>query len=123
MLRIEELNVRYGDVQVLHSVTLGVREREIVTIVGGNGAGKSTLLKTTAGILRPSAGTIWFDGEQIDHLPSHSIVDRGLVRIPEGRRIFSHITVLENLQMGAYLLNDKKVVRTNLEVVSKLFPI
>jgi branched-chain amino acid transport system ATP-binding protein len=123
LLRIEELNVRYGDVQVLHSVTLEVQEREIVTIVGGNGAGKSTLLKTVAGILRPGAGTIWFDGEQIDHLPSHSIVDRGLVRIPEGRRIFPSMSVRENLELGSYLPKTKARRQESMEKVFSLFPI
>jgi branched-chain amino acid transport system ATP-binding protein len=123
LLRIEELNVRYGDVQVLHSVTLEVQEREIVTIVGGNGAGKSTLLKTIAGILRPGAGTIWFDGEQIDHLPSHSIVDRGLVRIPEGRRIFPSMSVRENLELGSYLPKTKARRQDSMEKVFSLFPI
>jgi len=123
LLRIEELNVRYGDVQVLHSVALEAHEREIVTIVGGNGAGKSTLLKAIAGILRPSAGAIWFDEERIDHLPSHHIVDRGLVRIPEGRKVFPSMSVLENLELGSYLQKAKARRAESLAKVFSLFPV
>ena len=123
MLRIEELSVRYGDVQVLHSVALEVRGKEIVTIVGGNGAGKSTLLKAIAGILRLSAGAIWFDEERIDHLSSHRIVDRGLVRIPEGRKVFPTMSVLENLELGSYLPKAKARRAESIEKVYSLFPI
>lgn len=123
MLRIEELNVRYGDVQVLHSVALEAYDKEIVTIVGGNGAGKSTLLKTIAGILRPSAGAIWLDGERIDQFPSHRIVDQGLVRIPEGRKVFPTMSVLENLELGSYLPKAKAKRAESLEKVFSLFPI
>jgi branched-chain amino acid transport system ATP-binding protein len=123
LLRIEELNVRYGDVQVLHSVALEVHEKEIVTIVGGNGAGKSTLLKAVAGILRPGSGAIWFDEERIDHLSSHRIVDRGLVRIPEGRKIFPTMSVLENLELGSYLPKAKTRRAESIEKVFSLFPI
>jgi len=123
LLRIEELSVRYGDVQVLHSVALEVRGKEIVTIVGGNGAGKSTLLKAIAGILRLSAGAIWFDEERIDHLSSHRIVDRGLVRIPEGRKVFPTMSVLENLELGSYLPKAKARRAESIEKVYSLFPI
>jgi len=123
LLRIEELNVRYGDVQVLHSVALEAYDKEIVTIVGGNGAGKSTLLKTIAGILRPSAGAIWLDGERIDQFPSHRIVDQGLVRIPEGRKVFPTMSVLENLELGSYLPKAKAKRAESLEKVFSLFPI
>jgi branched-chain amino acid transport system ATP-binding protein len=123
LLRIEELNVRYGDVQVLHSVSLEVREKEIVTIVGGNGAGKSTLLKSIAGILRPSAGAIRFNEERIDHLPSHRIVDRGVVRIPEGRKIFPTMSVLENLELGSYLPKARAKRAESIEKVYSLFPL
>lgn len=122
MLRAEGLDVRYGDVQVLHGVTVEVSEKEIVTIVGANGAGKSTLLKTVAGILRPTSGAIWFQGDRIDHLPSHRIVDRGLVRIPEGRKVFPTLSVLENLEMGSYLSKAKARRAQSLEQVFALFP-
>ncbi len=123
MLRIEELNVSYGDVQILHSVRLEAYDKEIVTIVGGNGAGKSTLLKTIAGILRPSAGAIWLDGERIDQFPSHRIVDQGLVRIPEGRKVFPTMSVLENLELGSYLPKAKAKRAESLDKVFSLFPV
>jgi len=123
LLKVEKLNVRYGDVQVLHGVALEVSEKEVVTIVGANGAGKSTLLKTIAGILRPSAGTIWFGDERIDHLSSHLIVGRGLVRIPEGRKIFPSLSVLENLELGSYLSKAKARRSETLQKVFMLFPV
>lgn len=123
MLSIEALSVRYGDVEVLHGVSMETHEKEVVTLVGGNGAGKSTLLKTVAGILRPNAGRIVFEGESIGHLPSHYIVERGVVRIPEGRKIFPSMTVLENLELGSYLPKAKAKRRESLEMVFSLFPI
>ncbi|MBW1963195.1 MAG: ABC transporter ATP-binding protein [Deltaproteobacteria bacterium] len=123
LLKIDNVNACYGDVQVLHGVTLEVPEAEIVTIVGANGAGKSTLLKTIAGILRPTSGEIRFAGERLDHLDSHQIVERGLVRIPEGRKIFPSLTVLENLEMGSYLPKPKAKRAESLEKVFMLFPV
>jgi len=123
LLKIDGLNIRYGDVQVLHSVTLEVHDREVVTIVGGNGAGKSTLLKAIAGILQPSSGAIWFDEERIDRLPSHRIVERGLVRIPEGRKVFPTMSVLENLELGSYLSKAKAKRAESMERVFSLFPV
>ena len=109
--------------QVLHEVTLEVREQEIVTIVGANGAGKTTLLKTAAGILRPTTGEIQFLGERIDHLYPHHIVEKGLVRIPEGRRIFPTLSVLENLELGSYLPKPKAKRSASLGKVFSLFPV
>jgi len=123
LLRVEELNVHYGDVQVLHSVSLEVQEKEVVTIVGGNGAGKSTFLKAIAGIQRTTSGAIWFEGKRIDRLASHHIVGRGVVRIPEGRRIFPTLSVLENLELGSYLPEAKAKRSETLEKVFSLFPI
>ncbi len=123
MLRIEELNVRYGDVQVIHGVSLEVHDKEVVTMVGGNGAGKTTLLKTIAGILHPSSGAIWFGDQRIDHLASHHIVDRGVVRIPEGRNVFPTMTVLENLELGSYLSKAKAKRTERIEKVFTLFPV
>ncbi len=123
MLKIEELNVRYGDVQVLHGVSLEVDDQEVVTIVGGNGAGKSTLLKAITGILRPASGMIWFEENRIDHLSSHHIVEMGLVRIPEGRKVFPTMTVLENLELGSYLPHPKAKRVESMEKVFLLFPI
>jgi branched-chain amino acid transport system ATP-binding protein len=123
LLRISEVNSHYGDVQVLHEVTLEVREQEIVTIVGANGAGKTTLLKTTAGILRPTSGEVQFLGERIDHLYPHHIVEKGLVRIPEGRKIFPTLSVLENLELGSYLPKPKAKRSESLGKVFSLFPV
>lgn len=124
MLNVNDLNVHYGDVQVLHDVTLEVREGKIITLVGANGAGKSTLLKAIAGILRrPTSGTIHFTGERIDHLPSHHIVDMGLVRIPEGRKVFPTMSILENLELGSYLSKAKAKRAESLEKVFSLFPV
>jgi len=123
LVEINDINVSYGDVQVLHEVALEVREREIVTIVGANGAGKSTLLKTIAGILRSTRGEIQFLGERIDHLYPHQIVEKGLVRIPEGRKIFPSLSVLENLELGSYLPKAKAKRSESLEKVFSLFPV
>lgn len=123
LVEISEINVHYGDVQVLHEVTLEIREGEVVTIVGANGAGKTTLLKTIAGILRSTSGEIQFLGERIDHLYPHQIVEKGLVRIPEGRKIFPSLSVLENLELGSYLPKAKAKRSESLEKVFSLFPV
>ena len=123
LVEINDIDVSYGDVQVLHGVALEVREGEIVTIVGANGAGKSTLLKTIAGILRSTRGEIQFLGERIDHLHPHQIVEKGLVRIPEGRKIFPSLSVLENLELGSYLPKAKAKRSESLEKVFSLFPV
>lgn len=123
LLRVNNIDAHYGDVQILHQVSLKVDEEEIITIVGANGAGKSTLLKAIGGILQASSGEIWFMGERIDHLPSHKIVENGLIRIPEGRKIFPTMTVLENLELGSYLPQTKAKRMESLEKVFRLFPI
>ncbi|MDI6763833.1 MAG: ABC transporter ATP-binding protein [Thermodesulfobacteriota bacterium] len=122
MLSIKDLDVHYDDVQVLHGVTMEVRATEIVTIVGANGAGKTTLLKTITSIHRSSKGQIWFEGERIDHLSPHHIVDRGLIRIPEGRKIFPTMSVLENLELGSYLPKAKALRSESMGKVFDLFP-
>ena len=123
LLKVDEINVQYGDVQILHEVTLEVREAEIITIVGANGAGKTTLLKTISGVLRPTSGVIRFLGERIDHLYPHQIVEKGLVRIPEGRKIFPSLSVLENLELGSYLPRPKAKRSESLENVFSLFSV
>jgi len=122
LLHVSEVNAEYGDVEVLREVTVEVPEQEIVTVVGANGAGKSTLLKTISGILRPSSGEIWLFGERIDHLYTHQIVKKGLVRIPEGRKIFPTMSVLENLELGSYLSDAKAKRPESLEKILSLFP-
>ena len=121
MLEIEALSTCYGALQVLHEVSLEVNSGEIVTIIGSNGAGKSTLLKTIAGWLKPRSGKVVFGGERIDGLPAHQVVRQGIAVCPEGRRVFPQLTVLENLQMGAYHRQGKDW-REDLEWIFQLFP-
>ncbi len=102
LLSVEHINVAYGDVQVINDLSLTVEEGEVVSIIGGNGAGKSTLLKALSGLLTPKSGTVRFKGEPIQNLPPERIVERGIIHVPEGRRLFSLMTVAENLEIGAY---------------------
>jgi branched-chain amino acid transport system ATP-binding protein len=122
MLEIKNLAVCYGAINALHGISLSVPAGGIVTLIGSNGAGKTTTLKTVSGLLKPKSGEIFYEGQNIAGLPPHEIVARGLSHVPEGRMIFANLTVLENLQMGAYLVRDKKVVRRELEFVFAMFP-
>lgn len=122
MLEIKNLSVSYGAISALHGISLSVPPGSIVTLIGSNGAGKTTLLKTVSGLLKPVSGEIIYDGKNIAGLPPHEIVGRGLSHVPEGRMIFSNLTVLENLQMGAYLVRDKNKVRAGLDFVFAMFP-
>lgn len=121
MLKIEALSTCYGVLQVLHEISLEVNSGEIVTIIGANGAGKSTLLKTIAGWLKPRCGKVVLGGERIDGLPAHQVVRQGVAVCPEGRRVFPQLTVLENLQMGAYHRQGKDW-REDMEWIFQLFP-
>ena len=122
MLEIKNLTVSYGAISALHGISLSVQSGSIVTLIGSNGAGKTTTLKTISGLLKPKSGEIIYDGKNIAALPPHEIVARGLSHVPEGRMIFANLTVLENLQMGAYLVRDKKIVKRELEFVFATFP-
>ena len=122
MLEIKNLSVGYGAITALHGISLSVKAGSIVTLIGSNGAGKTTTLKTISGLLKPKAGEVIYDGKNIAGLPPHEIVARGLSHVPEGRMIFANLTVLENLQMGAYLVRDKKIVRRELGFVFATFP-
>jgi branched-chain amino acid transport system ATP-binding protein len=122
MLEIKNLSVSYGAINALHGISLSVPAGKIVTLIGANGAGKTTTLKTISGLLKPKSGEIFYDGQNIAGLPPHQIVARGLSHVPEGRMIFANLTVLENLQLGAYLQKDKKIIRHELEHVFSLFP-
>jgi len=122
MLRIEKLNFSYGDLKVLWDVDLQVEEGEIVTVVGANGAGKSTTLKNISRLVKPDSGTLTFDGHDLSRLPSHRVVELGLVQVPEGRRIFPEMTVMENLRMGSYVKGTRKDRERNIEWVFDLFP-
>ena len=122
MLKLEGIEVFYGRVQALFGLSLHVEKGEIVTLIGANGAGKSTTLRTISGLLRPRGGTLTFDGKDLAAEASHDIVAHGISHVPEGRRIFTGLTVRENLEMGAYLIRDKAVAEERLERVFSLFP-
>jgi branched-chain amino acid transport system ATP-binding protein len=123
VLEIANLHVRFGRREVLHGVNLVVRQGEIVTLVGSNGAGKTTLLKTISGLVRPSDGSIVFDGERIDRMQPHAIIARGLVQIPEGRLLFPQMTVLEHLELGGLRAENRAGPAAALDRVFGLFPI
>ncbi len=122
MLKVTEIEVRYSGAPVIHNVSLEVNPGELVSVVGANGAGKSTLLKTISGALHPSSGSIQFEDQEISHLATADIVRKGLTYVPEARLIFGPLTVQENLELGAYILNDDGAIEKNLEYVYHLFP-
>ena len=122
MLQIENLNVHYGVIHALHDVSLHVDAGEIVTLIGSNGAGKSTTLLALSGLLVPTTGRVTFEGKDLLALPAHTRVAQGLVQVPEGRRVFSTLSVAENLDLGAYTRKDKAQAAKDLEEVFALFP-
>ena len=123
MLKIENLETYYGKIAALKGISFEVPCGEIVTLLGSNGAGKSTTLRTISGLIAASAGKVTFCGEDITKMPPHEIVRRGIAHIPEGRHIFRDLTVLENLEMGAYTLRDKKELKRRVQGVFDRFPI
>ncbi len=122
LLEVKNLYVSYGSIRALHGISFTVEEGEIVTLIGANGAGKTTTLKTISGLLRPDKGQIIYDGVDITRMGADAIVRRGLIHVPEGRRIFAPLTVRENLEMGAYTRKDKKEIEESMERVFELFP-
>jgi branched-chain amino acid transport system ATP-binding protein len=122
MLKINDINVYYGIIHALKGVSLEINEGEIVTLIGANGAGKSTLLQSISGLLKPKNGEIVFQGKNIAGKVAQSIVKQGLSQVPEGRRVFQNMSVEENLELGAYLRNDKQGIREDFEKVYQLFP-
>ena len=120
ILAIKSLNVRFGGIQAVNDISMDVKKGKIVTLIGANGAGKSTILRTVSGIVKPEHGEILFEGENILGLSPDQIVARGITLVPEGRRVFSNLTVLENLKMGAYLRKDN--YDADLDYVYRLFP-
>jgi branched-chain amino acid transport system ATP-binding protein len=122
VLRIENLDFSYGDLQVLWGLSLEVKQGEIVTVLGANGAGKSTTLKNVSRLVRPSAGSITFEGKDLVRLESHQVVELGVVQVPEGRRIFPEMTVLENLRMGSFIKSTRPDRQRNIERAFTLFP-
>jgi branched-chain amino acid transport system ATP-binding protein len=123
LLQVNNLHVKYGNIEVLHGIHLGVEEREIVTVLGANGAGKSTLLLCISGLVRPSGGTILCDKVALHKLKAHEVVRQGIAQVPEGRRIFNVLTVQENLNLGAFTRKDLVGVQKSQEWIFKLFPI
>jgi len=123
LLEVKGLDVSYGDMQALWDVSVGVEEGSIVALVGANGAGKTTLLKTISGLIRSRKGEILLSGESLTNLSPQEIVDRGIIHVPEGRRLFSSLTVLENLKLGAYIPRARSSFAESLERVFSLFPV
>ena len=122
LLELENVHTYYGNIHALKGISVTVEQGEIVTLIGSNGAGKSTTLRTISGVLHPKEGTISLEGRRIDHVPPHQIVGMGICQAPEGRRIFPRLTVLENLEMGAFSRTDKDGIQRDLERAFVLFP-
>ena len=123
MLEVQNVHAYYGKIHALKDVSINIDKGEIVTLIGGNGAGKSTTLRTISGLLKPREGTVQLEGEDLTRFRAHEIVAKGIVQVPEGRRIFGQLTVTENLDMGAFTCRDKKLTEENLDRVFTLFPL
>jgi branched-chain amino acid transport system ATP-binding protein len=123
ILEVKNISAAYGMVQILRDVSFKVEKKEIVSIIGPNGAGKTTLVKTIMGFLKPQTGSIWFNGKDIGKMATCDIVKNGLTMTPEGREIFPHMTVEQNLQLGAYTIKDKEKIKDTKEQVYEIFPV
>ena len=122
MLEVENVHAYYGKIHALKDISINIDKGEIVTLIGGNGAGKSSTLKTMSGLLKPLQGAVRLEGEDLTALPAHVIVTRGIIQVPEGRRIFGQLTVMENLDMGAFTCRDQQQIKANFDRVFTLFP-
>ena len=122
MLKVENLQVYYGAIHALQGISFNLEKGEIVALIGANGAGKSTALNTISGILRPQEGSVVFEGQEIHEVPPQDIVRKGVIQVPEGRKIFSRMTVTENLEMGAYTQTDHATISYDMEAVFARFP-
>lgn len=122
MLEVENVHAYYGNIHALKDISFNIEKGEIVTLIGANGAGKSTTLKTVSGLLKPRHGMIRLEGEDLTTLRPHEIVTKGVVQVPEGRRIFGQLTVMENLEMGAFTCRNKQQIKSNFDRVFSLFP-
>ncbi len=122
MLSVENVEVYYGVINAIKGVSFEVNEGEIIALIGSNGAGKTTILHTITGLISPKSGNIIFENTDITKVPAHKIVGMGMAHVPEGRRIFQQLSVYENLKLGAFLLNDKKIIENNLKYVYDHFP-
>ena len=122
MLKVEDLQVYYGVINAIKGVSFDVNEGEVIALIGANGAGKTTILHTITGLVSPKSGNIYFEGKDITKIPAHKIVSMGMAHVPEGRRIFQELSVVENLKLGAFILNDKEQINKNLQYVYEHFP-
>lgn len=122
MLEIKDLEVYYGMIQAIKGVSFDVNEGEVIALIGANGAGKTTILHTITGLLNAKNGSVWFEGKDITKVPAHKIVSMGMAHVPEGRRVFANLTVLQNLKMGAYTRKDKNEIEQTLDTIYKRFP-
>ncbi|MBR6966400.1 MAG: ABC transporter ATP-binding protein [Clostridia bacterium] len=122
MLKVTDLVVSYGGIEALKGISFEVEQGQIITLIGANGAGKSTTLRTISGLVRPREGRIYFEGRDITDFNTQKIVETGIAMVPEGRRVFANLTVLENLRVGAYLRKDKDVIEQDIQYVYDLFP-
>lgn len=122
MLEIKDLEVYYGMIQAIKGISFEVNEGEVIALIGANGAGKTTILHTITGLLSPKKGQVFFEGKEITKVPGHKIVSMGMAHVPEGRRIFAQLSVLQNLKMGAYTRKDKEEIAENLQMVYSRFP-
>lgn len=123
MLEIKDLIVRYGGITAVDGISMHINEHETVALIGANGAGKTTTLHSISGLLKPAAGSINFNGDDISKMSAEAIVSRGIIHVPEGRQVFAKLTIEENLRLGAYLQKDKAVIQENYEKALTLFPI
>ena len=122
MLEIKDLEVYYGMRQAIKGVSFDVNEGEVIALIGANGAGKTTILHTITGLINAQKGSVWFEGKDITKVPAHKIVSMGMAHVPEGRRVFANLTVLQNLKMGAYTRKDKTEIEQTLDSIYKRFP-
>ena len=122
MLEIKDLEVYYGMIQAIKGISSEVNEGEVIAQIGANGAGKTTILHTISGLIAPKKGSITFEGQEITKIPAHKIVENGLAQVPEGRRVFPSLSVLQNLKLGAYTRKDKKEIDDTLKMIYERFP-
>ena len=122
MLEIKDLEVYYGMIQAIKGISFEVNEGEVIALIGANGAGKTTILHTISGLIAPKKGSITFEGQEITKIPAHKIVENGLAQVPEGRRVFPSLSVLQNLRLGAYTRKDKKEIDDTLKMIYERFP-
>ena len=122
MLEIKDLEVYYGMIQAIKGVSFDVNEGEVIALIGANGVGKTTILHTITGLINAQKGSVWFEGKDITKVPAHKIVSMGMAHVPEGRRVFANLTVLQNLKMGAYTRKDKTEIEQTLDSIYKRFP-